>query len=72
MATGKPGVSKGTINNPKGANQYARGKGQGKKNSRLELRLSEDDKHLLKEAAQKEGMTLAGWLLSVAKEAASA
>jgi predicted HicB family RNase H-like nuclease len=72
MAHGKPGVPKGTVNNPKGSNQYACGKGQGQKNSRLELRLSEDDKRLLREAAQKQGMTLAGWLLSVAKEAAQA
>jgi predicted DNA binding CopG/RHH family protein len=71
MAADKPGVPKGTVNNPKGANQYACGKGQGQKNSRVELRLSDEDKRLLKEAAQKQGMTLAGWLLSVAKEAAA-
>ena len=72
MAGKKRGVPKGTVNNPRGANQYASGKGQGKKNSGLYLRVSEEEKQFLKKAAQKQGMTLAGWLLSVAKEAAQA
>ncbi len=63
-------MSKRTTNNPKGANQYADGKGQGEKDSRLYLRISEQDKELLKEAAQKQGMTLSNWLLSVAIEEA--
>jgi predicted DNA binding CopG/RHH family protein len=71
MTTSKGGVTKGTVNNPRGANQYAKGKGQGEKDSRLYLRISEEDKQLLKEAAQKEGMTLSNWLLSVVIEAAS-
>ncbi len=71
MAKKKCGVKKGTVNNPKGANQYGSGKGQGEKNSGLYLRISETDKQLLKEAARKRGMTLSGWLLSLAKEAAA-
>jgi hypothetical protein len=71
MAKGKPGVPKGTVNNPKGANQYATGKGEGQKDARLEIVLPVADKFLLKEAAQKQGMSLSSWLLSVAKEAAA-
>jgi integrase/recombinase XerD len=54
-----------------GTNQYAVGKGQGEKDSQLTVRISSEDKQLLKEAAQKQGMTLSNWLLSVAIEAAS-
>jgi hypothetical protein len=71
MDTRRRGATKGTVNNPLGANQYATGKGQGEKDSRLYLRISEENKQLLKEAAQREGMTLSNWLLSVAIEAAS-
>lgn len=71
MDTFRRGVPKGTVNNPLGTNQYALRKGEGQKDSRLYLRLSEADKQLLKEAAQKQGMTLSSWLLSVAREAAS-
>ena len=70
MAGGKPGVPKGTVNNPLGKNQFAAGKGQGEKNSGLYLRISKADKQLLKEAAEKQGMTLSNWLLSLAIEAA--
>lgn len=70
MTTKKRGASKGIVNNPKGANQYAPGKGLGEKNSALYLRISESDKQKLKEAAQKNKMTLSNWLLSVALEAA--
>lgn len=72
MAGNQPGVSKGTINNPKGKNQYALGKGQGEKKARLQIVLTATDKHILKEAAQKQGMSLSSWLVEVAKEAASA
>lgn len=71
MTTKKRGVKKGTVNNPSGANQYAVGKGQGEKNSALYLRVSESDKRLLKEAAEKKGMSLSGWMLQVVLEAAS-
>ena len=72
MANGKRGVSSGTINNPKGANQYASGKGQGYKDTRVQILLSAQDKSLLKEAANKKGMSLSSWLLEVAREAAQA
>jgi hypothetical protein len=72
MTKSKGGVPKGTINNPKGANQYAKGKGQGQKNARLEIVLPAADKLRLKEAAQKKGMSLSSWMLQVALEAASA
>ena len=71
MAKGRPGVPKGTVNNPKGANQYSSGKGQGQKDYRVQLLLSAQDKSLLKEAAQKKGMSLSSWLLEVALEAVS-
>jgi hypothetical protein len=70
MAKGKGGVPKGTVNNPKGANQYAAGRGEGQKEARVMVVLSPQDKFLLKEAAQKQGMSLSSWLLSVALEAA--
>ena len=70
MAKGKGGVPKGTVNNPKGSNQYAAGKGEGQKEVRVEIALSVADKLRLKEAAQKQGMSLSSWLLSVALEAA--
>ena len=66
----KHGASKGIVNNPRGANQYAPGKGLGEKNSALYLRISESDKQKLKEAAQKNKMSLSNWLLTVALEAA--
>ena len=72
MAKDRRGVPKGTVNNPKGANQYASGKGQGYKDTRVQLLLSVQDKSLLKEAANKKGMSLSSWLLEVAKEAAQA
>jgi predicted HicB family RNase H-like nuclease len=71
MAKGKPGVPKGTVNNPKGSNQYAAGKGEGQKEARVMVVLSPQDKLRLKEAAQKQGMSLSSWLLSVALEAAA-
>ncbi len=72
MTKGKPGVPKGTVNNPKGSNQYASGKGQGQKDARVMVVLSPQDKLLLKEAAQKKGMSLSSWVLEAALEAASA
>lgn len=72
MAKDKGGVPKGTVNNPRGANQYAPGKGQGQKDARLEIVLPAADKLRLKEVAQKKGMSLSSWLLEVALEAASA
>ncbi len=71
MAAGKRGVPKGTVNNPKGVNQYAPGKGKGDKGSRVELRLSASDKSLFKEVAQKKGVSLSCWMLEVLLEAAS-
>jgi hypothetical protein len=71
MASGKRGVSKGTVNNPKGANQYVSGKGQGEKDARLQLVLSAAEKRLLKEAAQKKGISLSSWLVELALEAVS-
>ena len=72
MTTSKGGVPKGTVNNPKGANQYAAGKGQGEKDSALYMRISAGDKRILQEAARKKGVSLSSWLLEVALEAASA
>jgi predicted HicB family RNase H-like nuclease len=72
MADGKRGVPKGTVNNPMGANQYAAIKGAGEKGDRVELRLSTEDKRLLKEAAQKNGMSLSSWILSVVLDAVEA
>ena len=71
MANVKRGVKKGTVNNPKGANQYATGKGQGEKNSRIMLVLSAEDKQTLREAAQKEGMSLSSWIVEAALKAVS-
>jgi hypothetical protein len=71
MAGTRPGVPVGTINNPKGKNQYASGKGQGEKDARLQIVLTATDKRILKEAAQKQGMSLSSWLVELAKEAAS-
>ena len=71
MASGKRGVPKGTVNNPKGANQYVSGKGQGEKDARLQLVLSAADKRILKEAAQKKGRSLSNWLVELALEAVS-
>ena len=71
MASGKRGVPKGIINNPKGANQYVSGKGQGEKDARLQLVLSAADKRILKEAAQKKGISLSNWLVELALEAVS-
>lgn len=70
MTKSKGGVPKGTVNNPKGTNQYAAGKGEGQKEARVMVVLSPQDKFRLKEAAQKQGMSLSSWLLSVALEAA--
>ena len=70
MANGRRGVPKGTVNNPKGANQYAAGRGGGQKDTRIQLLLSADDKNLLKEVAQTKGMSLSSWILEVALEAA--
>ena len=72
MDTRRRGVPKGTVNNPLGTNQYAARAGQGEKDSRLYLRISDAEKQKLKEAALKQGMTLSSWLLSVAMEAADA
>ena len=72
MANGRRGVPKGTVNNPLGANQYAAGKGKGQKDSRVEIVLSASEKRLLKEVAQKKGMSLSSWILKVVLEAASA
>ncbi|MDJ0901484.1 MAG: DUF1778 domain-containing protein [Xenococcus sp. MO_188.B8] len=66
MATKK----KGRARNPKGVNQYAAGKGLGKKDSALYLKISSKDKEKLKEAARKRGLNLTSWLLSIALEAA--
>ena len=71
MASGKRGVPKGTVNNPKGANQYVSGKGQGEKDARLQLVLSAADKRILKEVAQKKGISLSSWLVELALEAVS-
>jgi hypothetical protein len=71
MTNGRRGVSKGTVNNPKGANQYVSEKGQGQKDHRIQLLLSAQDKGILKEAAEKNGMSLSSWLLNLALEAAS-
>ena len=71
MAKGKGGVPKGTVNNPRGANQYAPGKGQGQKDARLEIVLPAADKLRLKEAAQKKGISLSSWLVELALEAIS-
>ncbi len=70
MADGKPGAPKGAVNNPKGKNQYASGKGQGVIDSRVEIRLSAEHKRILKEAAQKEGMSLSRWIVEVGLKAA--
>lgn len=70
MANGKPGVPKGTINNPKGANQHAPGKGEGEKDTFLIVRISSTDKQKLKKAARKKKTTLSNWVLSLALEAA--
>ena len=70
MAKGKPGVPRGTVNNPEGANQYASGKGEGQKNARLEIVLPVADKLLLKKVAANQGKSLSSWLLEVAIEAA--
>jgi predicted HicB family RNase H-like nuclease len=72
MANGKRGVPKGTVHNPMGANQYAAAKGAGEKGDRVELRLSSEDKELLREAAQKNGMSLSSWILSVVLDAVEA
>ncbi len=72
MANGRRGVPKGTVNNPKGANQYAAGKGKGQKDSRVEIVLSASDKRILKEAARKKGMSLSSWIVQLALEAAQA
>lgn len=65
----KGGVPKGTVNNPKGVNQYAVGKGTGEKDARVMVVLSNQDKLLLKEAAQEQGKSLSSWILEVALEA---
>ena len=70
MADGKPGAPKGAVNNPKGKNQYASGKGQGEIDSRIQVRLSAEHKRILKEAAQKEGMSLSRWIVEVGLKAA--
>ena len=69
MTKSKGGVPKGTVNNPKGTNQYAAGKGEGQKDARVMVVLSPQDKLILKEAAQEQGMSLSSWLLEVALEA---
>lgn len=69
MTSSKRGVPKGTVNNPRGANQYVSGKGQGEKDARLQLVLSAADKRILKETAQKKGMSLSTWLVELALEA---
>ncbi len=71
MTNARCGVPKGKNNNPKGANQYAPGKGLGEKDSRVEVRLSAEQKRILKEAAQKEGMSLSSWMLEAALKAVS-
>ena len=70
MTNGRRGVPKGTVNNPKGANQYVSCKGLGEKDSRVEVRLSAEQKRIIKEAAQKEGMSLSSWMLEAALKAA--
>ena len=70
MADGKPGAPKGAVNNPKGKNQYASGKGQGEIDSRIQVRLSAEHKRLFKEAAEKEGMSLSRWIVKAALKAA--
>ena len=70
MADGKPGAPKGAVNNPKGKNQYANGKGQGEIDSRIQVRLSAEHKRLFKEAAEKEGMSLSRWIVKAALKAA--
>ena len=70
MANGRRGVPKGTVNNPKGANQYVSAKGQGEVDSRIEVRLSAEHKRILKEAAQKEGMSLSRWIVEIGLKAA--
>jgi predicted HicB family RNase H-like nuclease len=72
MAEGKPGAPPGTVNNPKGTNQYASGKGEGQKDARLMVVLSHQDKLRLKEAAKRQGMSLSSWILEVALEATQA
>jgi predicted HicB family RNase H-like nuclease len=71
MTTRKGGAPKGKANNPKGTNQYAEGKGTGEKDSQFTVRVSEAEKQFLREVAQKEGMSLSSWILSVAREAAA-
>ena len=66
MTNGRRGVPKGTVNNPKGANQYVSAKGQGEKDSRVEVRLSAEHKRIFKEAAEKEGISLSSWMVKAA------
>lgn len=61
---------KGKAHNTRGVNQYAAGKGLGKKDSALYIKISSHDKEKLKEAAERQGVNLTSWLLSVALKAA--
>ncbi len=70
MANGKPGAPKGTVNNPKGKNQYVSEKGLGEKDSRIQLVLSAEHKRIFKEAAKKQGMSLSSWMVEAALKAA--
>lgn len=72
MIKGKGGPPKGTVNNPKGINQFSSGKLKKEKDARLEIVLPLADKILLKEIAQKKGVSLSSWILEVMREAASA
>ena len=71
MADGKPSAPKRRANNPKGKNQYVSEKGLGEKNARLQIVLSAEHKRILKEAAQKKGVSLSSWMVELALKAAS-
>ena len=63
-------IDKFKTNNPQGVNQYAGGKGLGRKDSSLYMRISSSNKRKLQEAARKQNMSLTDWLISLGLQAA--
>lgn len=49
------------VRNSKGINQYASGAGQGSRTKRMGLRISEELDAAIRDAAEKEGITLTEW-----------
>ncbi|MCA2655933.1 YlcI/YnfO family protein [Microcystis sp. M061S2] len=65
MTEKKRGAPKGHVGNPLGKNQYVDCKGLGTRTSIITIRVPDELKEKMKEAAQNEQLTLSEWVMRV-------